>query len=238
MTNLVLFDLESTPFSTWNPPMHPLYRNLYRRTYMVLQNSFLSFSSLHQLQRVLPQSIPFADTIKHRAATRPLCASATAALKMVKAIRVHQHGGPEVLKWEDVEIGEPEDGEIKVKNKAIGLNFIDVYFRKGVYKVSAVPYTPGAEAAGVVTAVGPGVSGRKVGDLVAYLGNPMGAYTEEQIVPAEKVVPLPTSIDPTIAASVMVKGMTAQYLLRRCFKPTVLHTYCDTESGSTSSGGE
>ncbi|KAL2541927.1 GroES-like zinc-binding alcohol dehydrogenase family protein [Abeliophyllum distichum] len=143
---------------------------------------------------------------------------------MVKAIRVHELGGPEVLKWEDVEIGEPEDGEIKVKNKAIGLNFIDVYFRKGVYKVPAVPYTPGGEAAGVVTAVGPGVSGRKVGDLVAYLGNPMGAYTEEQILPAEKVVPLPASIDPTVAASVLVKGMTAQYLLRHCFKVEPGHT--------------
>ncbi|KAL2558484.1 GroES-like zinc-binding alcohol dehydrogenase family protein [Forsythia ovata] len=143
---------------------------------------------------------------------------------MVKAIRVYQHGGPEVLKWEDVEIGEPKDGEIRVKNKAIGLDFIDVYFRKGVYKASAMPFTPGMEAAGVVTAVGPGLTGRKVGDLVAYAGNPMGAYTEEQILPADKVVPVPSSIDPIIAASIMLKGMTAQFLLRRCFRVEPGHT--------------
>ncbi|KAG6649817.1 hypothetical protein CIPAW_07G237100 [Carya illinoinensis] len=143
---------------------------------------------------------------------------------MVKAIRVHEHGGPEVLKWEDVEIGEPKEGEIRVKNKAIGLNFIDVYFRKGVYKAPDLPFTPGMEAAGVVTAVGPGLTGRQVGDLVAYAGNPMGSYTEEQILPANKVVPVPSSIDPIIAASIMLKGMTAQYLLRRCFKVEPRHT--------------
>ncbi|CAA3005773.1 quinone oxidoreductase-like [Olea europaea subsp. europaea] len=190
----------------------------------LLHNSSLSASSLHQLQRVIPKSIPFALIIKNRAETRLLCASPTAALKMVKAIRVHEHGGPEVLKWEDVEIGEPKDGEIRVKNKAIGLNFIDVYFRKGVYKASAMPFTPGMEAVGVVTAVGPGITGRKVGDLVAYAGNPMGAYAEEQILPAEKVVPVPPSIDPTVAASIMLKGMTAQFLLRRCFKVEPGHT--------------
>ncbi|KAL6580595.1 hypothetical protein OROMI_008619 [Orobanche minor] len=123
-----------------------------------------------------------------------------------------------VLKWEDVEIGEPKDGEIKVKNKAIGLNFIDVYFRKGFYKASTLPFTPGMEAVGVVTAVGPGLTGRKVGDVVAYAGNPMGAYAEEQILPAERVVPVPPSIDPIIAASIMLKGMTAQFLVRQCFK--------------------
>ncbi|KAK4340853.1 hypothetical protein RND71_039354 [Anisodus tanguticus] len=122
---------------------------------------------------------------------------------MVKAIRVHQLGGPEVLKWEDVEVGEPKDGEIKMKNKAIGLNFIDVYFRKGVYKAAAFPFTPGNDlqavkrygAVGVVTAVGPGLTGRKVGDIVAYAGSPMGSYAEEQILPADKVVPVPPSID-------------------------------------------
>ncbi|KAK4385149.1 Quinone oxidoreductase [Sesamum angolense] len=125
---------------------------------------------------------------------------------------------------EDVEIGEPKDGEIKVKNKAIGLNFIDTYFRKGVYKASTFPFTPGMEAVGVVTAVGPGLTGRKVGDLVGYAGNPMGAYAEEQILPADKVVPVPPSIDPIIAASVMLKGMTAQFLLRQCFKVEPGHT--------------
>jgi len=123
-----------------------------------------------------------------------------------------------------VEIGEPKDGEIRVKNKAIGLNFIDVYFRKGVYKAAALPFTPGMEAVGVVTAVGPGLTGRQVGDLVAYAGNPMGSYTEEQILPANKVVPVPSSIDPIIAASVMLKGMTTQYLVCRCFKVEPGHT--------------
>lgn len=123
-----------------------------------------------------------------------------------------------------MEIGEPKEGEIRVKNKAIGLNFIDVYFRKGVYKAAALPFTPGMEAVGVVTAVGPGLTGRQVGDLVAYAGSPMGSYTEEQILPADKVVPVPPSIDPIIAASVILKGMTAQFLLRRCFKVEPGHT--------------
>ncbi|PKI78695.1 hypothetical protein CRG98_000920 [Punica granatum] len=143
---------------------------------------------------------------------------------MVKAIRVHELGGPEVLKWEDVEVGEPKEGEIRVRNKAVGLNFIDVYFRKGVYKASTMPFTPGMEAVGEVVAVGPGLTGRKVGDLVAYAGNPMGSYAEEQILPASKVVPVPPSIDPVTAASVILKGMTAQVLLRRCFKVEPGHT--------------
>ncbi|CAN6569198.1 unnamed protein product [Malus baccata var. baccata] len=130
---------------------------------------------------------------------------------MVKAIRVHELGGPQVLKWEDVEIGEPKEGEVRVKNKAIGVNFIDVYFRKGLYyKADTMPFTPGMEACGVVTAVGPGVIGRRVGDLVAYVGTPMGSYAEEHILPANKVVPVPPSIDPIVAASVLLKGMTAQ----------------------------
>ncbi|MCE3216320.1 hypothetical protein HAX54_006129 [Datura stramonium] len=143
---------------------------------------------------------------------------------MVKAIRIHELGGPEVLKWEDVELGNPKDGEIRVKNKAIGLNFIDIYFRKGVYKAAALPFTPGMEAVGVVTAVGPGLTGRKVGDIVAYAGNPMGSYAEEQILPADKAVPVPPSIDPIVAASILLKGMTAQFLLRRCFKVEPGHT--------------
>ncbi|KAF3681691.1 putative ubiquinol-cytochrome c reductase complex chaperone CBP3 -like protein [Capsicum annuum] len=214
-----------------------------------------------------------------------------------------------VLKWEDVELGDPKDGEIRVKNKAIGLNFIDIYFRKGVYKAAAFPFTPakqapsnlpnmellfcmlkmvspcmflcpqcgqslilhvlalndifkgvdasqdrittlandsqavktkepkyircieillyyssGMEAVGIVTAVGSGLTGRKVGDIVAYAGNPMGSYAEEQILPADKVVPVPPSIDPIVAASILLKGMTAQFLLRRCFKVERGHT--------------
>ncbi|KAK2994670.1 hypothetical protein RJ640_026149 [Escallonia rubra] len=158
--------------------------------------------------------------------TKPLvrALSVSAAAKMVKAIRVHEVGGPEVLKWEDVEIGEPKEGEIRVKNKAVGLNFIDVYFRKGSAKAPVMPFTPGMEAVGVVAAVGSGVTGTKVGDLVAYAGFPMGSYTEEQILPADKVVPVPSTVDPLVAASVMLKGMTAQYLVRRCFKVEPGHT--------------
>ncbi|EXC04326.1 Quinone oxidoreductase [Morus notabilis] len=150
--------------------------------------------------------------------------SDSSPVNMVKAIRVHELGGPEVLKWEDLEIGEPKEDEIRVRNKAIGLNFIDIYFRKGVYKAPLMPFTPGMEACGVVTAVGPRVTDRQVGDVVAYAGTPMGSYAEEQILPAEKVVPIPESIDPVIAASIMLKGMTAQFLLRRCFKVERGHT--------------
>ncbi|KAL5569866.1 hypothetical protein UlMin_026441 [Ulmus minor] len=143
---------------------------------------------------------------------------------MVKAIRVYEIGGPEVLKWEDVEIGDPKEGEVRVKNKAIGLNFVDTYFRKGVYKAATFPFTPGVEAVGVVTAVGPGLTGRQVGDVVACAGNPMGSYAEEQILPASKVISVPPSIDPIVAASVIVKGMTAQFLVRHCFKVEPGHT--------------
>ncbi|KVI10069.1 Alcohol dehydrogenase, C-terminal [Cynara cardunculus var. scolymus] len=127
---------------------------------------------------------------------------------MVKAIRVYELGGPEVLKWEDVEIGDPKEGEIRVKNRAIGVNFIDIYFRTGVYKMPEIPYTPGVEAAGVVTAVGPGVTNWKIGDAVYHSGSAMGTYTEEQIVLADKAMPLPP-IDPLVVASVMAKGLTA-----------------------------
>ncbi|GAB2265424.1 hypothetical protein Dimus_000481 [Dionaea muscipula] len=143
---------------------------------------------------------------------------------MVKAFRVYELGGPEVLKWEDVEIGEPKEGEIRVKYKAVGLNFIDVYFRSGAYPVPSLPYTPGVEAVGEVIAVGGGLTGRKVGDLVAYCMIPMGSYAEEQILPASAVVPVPDSIDPIIAASVLLKGLTAHYLLRRTFKVEPGHT--------------
>ncbi|KAH9607367.1 hypothetical protein KSS87_020138 [Heliosperma pusillum] len=143
---------------------------------------------------------------------------------MVKAIRVHEHGGPEVLKWEDVELAELKEGEIRVRNKAIGLNFIDVYFRKGEYKAPTIPFIPGMEAAGEVVAVGPGLTGRQVGDIVAYAGSPMGSYAEEQILSANRVVPVPSSIDPITAASVMLKGLTAHYLIRRSFQVQAGHT--------------
>ncbi|XP_020965573.1 uncharacterized protein LOC107612846 isoform X2 [Arachis ipaensis] len=143
---------------------------------------------------------------------------------MVKAIRVHQIGAPQVLKWEDVEIGELKEGEVHVKHKAIGVNFVDVYFRTGVYEAPSFPYTPGVEAVGVVVAVGAGVTSAKVGDLVGYAARPLGSYAEEQILPAEKVVPIPPSIDPAIGASVMSKGMTTLFLIRHCFKVEPGHT--------------
>lgn len=143
---------------------------------------------------------------------------------MVKAIRVHELGGAEVLKWEDVEVPEPGAGEILVKHKAIGVNFIDIYYRKGVYKTEKLPFIPGREAVGVVTAVGPGLTGKQVGDLVAYAGNPMGSYAEEQILPANQVVPFPSTIDPIVGAAVILKGMTVQFLLRSCFKVEPGHT--------------
>ncbi|XP_010919649.1 uncharacterized protein [Elaeis guineensis] len=166
--------------------------------------------------KIRPIFSPLKPTIRN------LRASAAAA-EMVKAIRVHELGGPEVLKWEDVEIGEPKEGEIRVKNKAIGVNFIDVYYRKGVYKAE-LPFTPGREAVGVVTAVGPGLTDRKVGDIVAYAGNPMGSYAEEQILPASVAVPVPPAVDYKIAASVLLKGMTAYVLLHQCFKVEAGHT--------------
>ncbi|KAI3748965.1 hypothetical protein L6452_12441 [Arctium lappa] len=144
---------------------------------------------------------------------------------MVKAIVVHQHGGPEVLKWEDVEIGEPKEGEIRLKHKAIGLNFLDVYMRKALYETSPpLPYTPGLEGAGVVTAVGPGVTTCKVGDLVAYGTLPVGSYNEERILPADRAVPIPAGVDPVEAACVIFKGLTAQVLVRSSFKVERGHT--------------
>jgi NADPH2:quinone reductase len=133
---------------------------------------------------------------------------------MPKAIRVHAHGGPEVLVWEDVPVGEPGPGEVRVRHTVIGLNFIDTYQRAGLYKVP-LPFTPGQEAAGVIEAVGPGVPALKVGDRVAYGTGAVGAYSETRVMPAERLVPLPAKIDDRTAAAMMLKGLTAQYLLRQ-----------------------
>lgn len=136
---------------------------------------------------------------------------------MINAIRVHQTGGPEVLKYEQVEIGEPGPGEARVRHEAIGLNFIDVYFRTGLYKAAQLPFTPGNEGAGTVVAVGAGVENLQVGDRVAYAATP-GSYADERILPADRLVKVPDGIDLKTAASMMLKGMTAQYLLRRTFR--------------------
>ncbi len=136
---------------------------------------------------------------------------------MINAIRVHQTGGPEVMKYEQIEIGEPGPGEAKVHHEAVGLNFIDVYFRTGLYKAAQMPFTPGNEGAGTVIAVGPGVGDVRVGDRVAYVATP-GSYADERILPADRLVKVPDNVDLKTAASMMLKGMTAQYLLRRTFK--------------------
>ena len=142
---------------------------------------------------------------------------------MINAIRVHQTGGPEVLQNEQIEIGEPGAGEAKVRHEAIGLNFIDVYFRTGLYKAAQMPFTPGNEGAGIVVAVGSGVENLKVGDRVAYAATP-GSYAEERILPADRLVKVPDSIELKTAAAMMLKGMTAQYLLRQTFVVKPGHT--------------
>ncbi|MGI9487270.1 MAG: quinone oxidoreductase family protein [Geminicoccaceae bacterium] len=137
---------------------------------------------------------------------------------MAGAIRIHETGGADVLRYEEVEVGEPGPGQVKLKQTAIGLNFIDVYFRTGLYPAPGLPFTPGLEAAGEVLAVGDGVRDVTVGDRVAYASPPLGAYAAERLMPADKVVPVPDGISDEEAAAIMLKGMTAWYLLRRTFK--------------------
>src|SRR5579862_1983819 len=134
---------------------------------------------------------------------------------MVAAVRVHKYGGPEVLTYEEIEIGAPERGQVRVKQYACGVNFIDTYFRMGMYPApGGLPFVLGNEAAGEVVAVGPGVSDIKVGDRVAYVVA-LGCYASERLVPADRVVKLPPSISYEQAAAIMLKGMTAEYLLHR-----------------------
>jgi len=136
---------------------------------------------------------------------------------MTHAVRIHEQGGPEVLRWEEVEVGDPGPGEIRLRQTAVGLNFLDIYHRSGAYKLPELPMTLGMEAAGVVAAVGDGVTDLKVGDRVAYAGYKPGSYAEERIMPAERVVALPDSIDDVHAAAMMLQGMTVEYLLRRTY---------------------
>jgi NADPH2:quinone reductase len=132
------------------------------------------------------------------------------------AIRIHEFGGPEVLRFEEVDLPEPTAGEVRIRHTAIGLNFIDTYFRTGLYP-SALPAGLGSEAAGVVEAVGPGVTVVKPGDRVAYTGRPADSFSEARNFPADKVVPIPDSISDEQAAAVLLKGLTAWYLLRRSY---------------------
>jgi NADPH2:quinone reductase len=136
---------------------------------------------------------------------------------MAKAIRFHKVGGPEVLVWEDVEVGEPQAGQIRIRQEAVALNFSDLFLRSGAAPVP-LPATCGSEAAGVVDAVGPGVTEFKAGDRVAYCSAPVGAYAEARLYPAEKAVKVPDGISSETAAAMMMKGMTAAYLIRRTFK--------------------
>jgi len=130
------------------------------------------------------------------------------------AIRIHELGGPDVLQWEPIEVGEPGPDELRVRHTAVGLNYIDVYFRTGLYKGPELPFTPGMEAAGVVDAVGANVTEFRPGDRVAYASAPLGSYAELRLMPAGRVVPLPEGVPDQAAAAMMLKGMTARYLLK------------------------
>jgi NADPH2:quinone reductase len=134
---------------------------------------------------------------------------------MPRAIRVHETGGPEVLQWEEIEVGDPPPGQIRLRQEAAGLNFIDVYHRTGLYK-QEMPFTPGVEGAGVIDAIGPDVTNLKTGDRVAYAG-PLGGYAEARLIDADKVVKLPEAISSEQAAAAMLQGMTAHMLVRQVY---------------------
>jgi NADPH:quinone reductase len=136
---------------------------------------------------------------------------------MPHAIRFHKFGGPEVLEWEEVAVGKPGPGEARIRQTVAGLNFTDVYTRTGLYP-SPLPSSLGAEAAGVVLEVGSGVTDLKAGDRVAYGNSPLGAYAEERLIPADRLLKLPDGIADKTAAAMMLKGLTAQYLLRQVYK--------------------
>ncbi|MBK8208698.1 MAG: quinone oxidoreductase [Rhodospirillales bacterium] len=137
---------------------------------------------------------------------------------MSKAIRIHRPGGPEEMVWEEVEVPAPGPGQVLLRQTAVGLNYIDVYHRTGLYPLPALPGVLGMEAAAVVEAVGAGVADLGPGQRVAYASPPPGSYAECRIMPADRVVPLPDAIDDRQAAAMMLQGMTAQYLLRRTYR--------------------
>ncbi|MFQ5468648.1 MAG: alcohol dehydrogenase catalytic domain-containing protein, partial [Kiloniellaceae bacterium] len=136
---------------------------------------------------------------------------------MTRAIRIHETGGPEVMTWEEVEVGDPGPGEVRLAHGAVGLNFIDVYHRTGLYPLE-LPCVLGLEAAGTVETVGEGVNTLKPGDRVAYASPPIGAYAQARLIPADRVVKLPTEIEERTAAAMMLQGMTVQYLIRRTYR--------------------
>ncbi len=136
---------------------------------------------------------------------------------MAKVIRIHANGGPEVLTYEDADPGTPGPGEVLLRHTAIGLNFLDTYYRSGLYPTPAMPVIPGAEAAGVVIGLGDDVRGLKEGDRVAYITS-LGAYSEQRVIDAAKLVKIPDGVTDEQAAAVMLKGLTVEYLLRRTYK--------------------
>jgi NADPH2:quinone reductase len=136
---------------------------------------------------------------------------------MTKAVRMYETGGPEVLRWEEHDPGRPEAGEVLLRHEAIGLNFIDVYHRKGLYPMPALPATPGMEGAGVVEQIAEDVTEVKIGDRVAYAGLPPGAYAEVRRIPAHRLVKLPDHVPSRLGAAMMLQGMTARYLLHGCY---------------------
>ncbi|MFY8113845.1 MAG: quinone oxidoreductase family protein [Rhabdaerophilum sp.] len=142
---------------------------------------------------------------------------------MAKVVRIAAHGGPEVLKLEDVAVPAPGAHEVTIEQKAIGLNYIDTYFRTGLYPAPSMPFTPGNEGAGIVRAVGSAVTGLKPGDRVAYVGT-LGAYAESRNIPASALVKIPAKVSFETAAAMMLKGLTAEYLLFRTFKVKKGHT--------------
>jgi NADPH2:quinone reductase len=137
---------------------------------------------------------------------------------MTKAIRMYETGGPEVLRWEDDDPGKPGAGEALVRHEAVGLNFIDVYHRTGLYPLPSLPAVPGLEGAGLVAEIGDGVTEVSVGDRVAYAGTPPGAYAEVRRIPAHRLVKLPEIITTAQGAAMMLQGMTARYLLKGCYE--------------------
>ena len=136
---------------------------------------------------------------------------------MGKAFRFHQHGGPEVMQWEDVDVLPPAAGQVRMRNTAVAVNYRDVLIRRGAHGVSAFPSGIGLESAGVVEAVGPGVTDIAVGDRIACVAGPDGAYAEARNVPAARVVKLPDGIEERTAAAMMIRGMTARYLLHETY---------------------
>jgi NADPH:quinone reductase len=136
---------------------------------------------------------------------------------MTHAIRFHKTGGPEVLVWEEVKVGKPGPGEARIRHTAVGLNFVDIYYRSGVYPLP-LPSGLGGEGAGVVEEVGPGVTDLKPGDRIAYGAAPIGAYAEERLIPADRLIKLPDGIDDKTAAAMMLKGLTTQYLIRQTYR--------------------